>query len=121
MCSTKQTEEEEKDMSFKQAKEVFEKMPHVFNAAAAAGVDAVFQYHITGPDGGEWHITVKDNSCQITEGVHENPTVSLTMSVEDWLAMCNKQLDPMTAFMSSKLKASGNIMMAQRIPNIFPL
>lgn len=108
-------------MAFKYAKEVFEKMPQVFNAAAAAGVDAVFQYHITGPDGGEWYITVKDNSFQITEGVHENPSVSMTMSVPDWLAMCNKQLDPMTAFMSSKLKASGNIMMAQRIPSIFPL
>jgi putative sterol carrier protein len=108
-------------MAFASAKEVFEKMPQVFSAAAAAGVDAVFQYHITGPDGGDWYITVKDNSCQITEGVYDSPSVSLTMSVADWLAMCNKQLDPMTAFMSSKLKASGNIMMAQRIPNIFPL
>jgi putative sterol carrier protein len=108
-------------MAFTSAKEVFEKMPQVFNAAAAAGVDAVFQYHITGADGGDWYITVKDNSCQITEGVYGSPSVSMTMSVADWLAMCNKQLDPMTAFMSSKLKASGNIMMAQRIPNIFPL
>lgn len=108
-------------MAFTSAKEVFEKMPQVFNPAASAGVDAVFQYHITGPGGGEWYITVKDNSCQVTQGVHSSPVVSMTMSVPDWLAMCNKQLDPMTAFMSSKLKASGNIMMAQRIPTIFPL
>lgn len=108
-------------MAFTSAKEVFEKMPQVFNAAGAAGVNAVFQYHITGDGGGDWYITIKDNTCQISEGVSPSPSVSLTLSVPDWLAMCNKQLDPMTAFMSGRLKASGDIMMAQRIPNMFPL
>jgi len=35
--------------------------------------------------------------------------------------MCNGQLDGMSAFMSGKLKVTGNIMLAQRIASLFPL
>ncbi len=108
-------------MALTSVNEVFEKMPQVFSAANAAGVNAVFQFHITGDEAGEWNVTVKDNACQVAKGVHASPTVSLTMLDKDWLAMCNKQLDGMTAFMSGRLKASGDIMMAQRIPSLFPL
>lgn len=108
-------------MALTSVKEVFEKMPQVFNAASAAGLNAVFQFHITGAEAGDWYVTIKDNTCQVTQGTSGSPTVSLTMADVDWLAMCNKQLDGMTAFMSGRLKASGDIMMAQRIPSLFPL
>ena len=108
-------------MAFTSVKEIFEKMPEAFNPSAAAGVDAVFQYHITGGETGDWNVVVKDGACQISEGVHDSPSVSLTMADADWIAMCNGELDGMSAFMSGKLKATGNIMMAQSIPNLFPL
>lgn len=108
-------------MAFTSVKEVFENMPRAFNPAAAEGLDLVFQFHITGAQAGDWHVTVKDKACQVGEGTHESPTVSLTMSDEDWLAMCNGELDGMTAFMTGKLTATGDIMAAQRIPSLFPL
>jgi putative sterol carrier protein len=108
-------------MAFTSVKEVFEKMPNVFNVAAAAGLNMVFQFHITGGQAGDWNVVVKDNACQVGEGVHPSPTVALTMADEDWLAICNGQLDGMTAFMSGKLKASGDIMAAQRISSLFPM
>lgn len=112
---------EEKHMGFTSVKEVFEGMPGVFNPAAAAGVNMVFQFHITGGQAGDWNVAVSDGTCTVTEGVHASPTVSLTMADEDWLAMCNGTLDGMTAFMSGKLKADGDIMAAQRIPSLFPM
>ncbi|MEW6138313.1 MAG: SCP2 sterol-binding domain-containing protein [Thermodesulfobacteriota bacterium] len=108
-------------MAFTSVKEVFEKMPSVFNAAAASGLNMVFQFHITGGQAGDWNVVIKDSACQVNEGVHAAPTVSLTMADEDWLAMCNGQLDGMTAFMTGKLKATGDIMSAQRIPSLFPM
>ncbi|MBI4965440.1 MAG: SCP2 sterol-binding domain-containing protein [Desulfomonile tiedjei] len=112
---------EGKNMALTSVKEVFEKMPQVFNAASAAGVNTTFQFHITGAQGGDWNVVVKDSTCQVAEGVHESPNVTLTMADEDWLAMCNGTLNGMTAFMTGKLKASGDIMAAQRIPTLFPL
>ncbi|MCA1959734.1 MAG: SCP2 sterol-binding domain-containing protein [Desulfomonile sp.] len=108
-------------MALTSVKEVFEKMPTVFNPSAAAGLNVVFQFHITGNEAGDWNVVVKDGACQVNQGVSSSPTVTLTMADVDWLAICNRQLDGMTAFMSGKLKASGDIMMAQRIATLFPL
>lgn len=114
-------EERKDEMAFTSVNEIFEKMPSVFNEANAAGVDMIFQFHITGDQSGDWNVTVKDKACAVESGIHASPTVSLTLADEDWLAMCNGQLDGMSAFMSGKLKATGDIMSAQRLPSLFPM
>ncbi|MBW1796958.1 MAG: SCP2 sterol-binding domain-containing protein [Deltaproteobacteria bacterium] len=108
-------------MAFTDVKEVFGKMPEVFNPSAAQGMDSVFQYEITGDGGGNWSVVIKDGACQIQEGTHDSPSVTLTMSAETWLGIVNKQTNGMQAFMSGQLKASGDIMLAQRIEQLFPL
>ena len=101
-------------------KEGFEKVTEFFNTTAAQGLDAVFQFDITGDEGGIWNVIVKDGACQVQEGTHDEPTVTLTMSAEAWLAiMVNKELNPMQAFMSGQLRVSGDIKLAQRIPELF--
>ncbi len=107
-------------MAITDVKEIFDNMKQAFNPSAAQGVDAVFQYDITGDGGGSWNVTVKDGACQVQEGTHDSPSVTLTMSSETWLAMVNKELNGMQAFMSGKLKVSGDVMLAQRIEQLFP-
>jgi 3-hydroxybutyryl-CoA dehydratase len=111
---------EEKNMAMTNVKEVFDGMPGAFNASAAQGMDAVFQYEITGEGGGNWNVAIKDGACHITQGKHDSPTTTLTMSGETLLAMMNGELNGMQAFMSGQLKVSGDIMLAQRIPELFP-
>ena len=106
---------------FNSVKEIFAGMPGVFNRNAAAGLDAVFQYNIEGAESGDWYVVIKDQTCTVSEGVHASPTVSLRMADKDWIAMCNGELDGMSAFMGGKLKISGDIMLAQRIASLFPL
>lgn len=108
-------------MAIASVKEVFNKMPESFNANAAKGLDAVFQFDITGEGGGNWNVTVKGGTCQVQEGKASSPTVTLTLSGETWLAMVNKQTNGMQAFMSGKLKLTGDMMLAQRIPDLFSL
>ncbi|NNG06364.1 MAG: SCP2 sterol-binding domain-containing protein [Desulfobacteraceae bacterium] len=108
-------------MAFTEVKETFDNMASVFNPSAAAGLDAVFQYEITGEGGGNWTVIIKDGACEIKEGTHDSPTTTLSMSAETWLAIVNKQLNGMQAFMSGQLKATGDIMLASRIEQLFPL
>jgi len=108
-------------MAFTDVKEVFNKMPEVFNPNAAQGVNAVFQFEITGEGGGSWNVAIKDGACEVNEGTHDSPSVTLTMSGETWLGMVNKEVNGMQAFMSGQLKATGDIMLAQRIEQLFPL
>ncbi len=108
-------------MAFTDVTEIFTKMPEVFNPSAAQGLDAVFQFEITGEGGGNWYVAIKDGACEVKEGTHDSPSVTLSMSAETWIGMVNKEVNGMQAFMSGQLKASGDIMLAQRIEQLFPL
>ncbi len=100
-------------------RDVFDRMPEIFDPDAAKGMDAVFQLDITGDGGGNWTAVIKDGTCQIQEGSHANPGVRLTMSVDTWLAVVNREINGMSAFMSGQLKVSGDIMLAQRLEQLF--
>lgn len=108
-------------MVFTSIDAIFEKMPQVFNPTSAKGVNTIFQFHITGAQGGDWNVIVKDQACEINKGVHKNPSVSLTMADVDWMAICSGTLDPMMAFMNGQLTATGDIMAAQMLSSLFPL
>jgi putative sterol carrier protein len=106
---------------FTSVKEIFAKMPEVFNRDAAVGLNVVIQYNIEGDEGGDWYVVIKDQTCTVSQGVHDNPTLSLRMADKNWMAMCKGELDGVSAFMSGKLKATGDIMLAQQLPRLFPL
>ena len=88
---------------------------------AAAGVDVVFQYHISGPTGGEWSCVVKDNACTVNTGVHTKPTCILKMADNDFVDMIGGTLPAMKAYTSGKLKIEGDIMKSQLIEKLFRL
>ncbi len=108
-------------MAYATVRETFEKMPAVFDATKAQGMNSVVQYNIEGSGGGSWLIELRDGKCRIDEGTHDSPNVTITMNAGTWLALVNNEINGMQAFMSGKLKASGDIMLAQKIPLIFPL
>ncbi|MBN2032159.1 MAG: SCP2 sterol-binding domain-containing protein [Deltaproteobacteria bacterium] len=106
-------------MAIANVKEVFQKVPQAFDAEASKGLDAVFQFDITGEGGGLWNVAVKDGECKVREGKADAPTVALTMATDTWLSMVNKQINGIQAFMSGKLKLTGDMLLAQRIPDLF--
>lgn len=108
-------------MALANVKDIFDKMSEVFDPDAAQGLNVVFQFEITGDGGGNWNIIVKDGTCDVIEGSHDEPTVTLTMSAETWLSMINQEINGMQAFMDGRLKATGDIMLAQRVEQLFPL
>lgn len=98
---------------------VFGRMPSVFRPEKAEGVDAVFQYDISGPEGGKWYVTVKDGLCEVVQGEHSRPTTTIIMADRDFLSMIRRELDPMQAFTSGKLKILGDVMKSQLIGKLF--
>ncbi len=101
-------------------KEIFGRMAEAFNPDAAEGLDAVIQYEITGDNGGRWQVAIKDGTCEVKEGTHESPTVTLKMSDETFIGLLNKEVDNIQAFMSGQLNVSGDMMLAQLIEQLFP-
>ena len=100
-------------------KAIFEKMPGIFNAEAAKGVDATFQFNISGEGGGDWYAEIKGGACKVEAGVHPNPTTTIKMDAADFVDMINGKLPAMQAFTSGKLKIGGDIMKSQLITRLF--
>ncbi len=98
---------------------VFDHMPGAFQADKAAGVDVVFQYRITGSKGGEWFVTIKNETCEVTQGEHSSPTTTIIMSDEDFLSLIQGKLNAMKAFTSGRLKIEGDLMKSQLIEKLF--
>ena len=100
-------------------KEIVDAMPARFNPDAAAGVDAVFQFDISGDEAGQYHLVVKEQKCQISEGTHSSPNVTFSMASTDFVDMMTGKLSGQAAFFSGKLRVSGDLMLAQRLGSLF--
>jgi putative sterol carrier protein len=101
--------------------EVFSHMDEGFNPAKAEGVDAVFQFDLTGDNGGQYWVKVTNQQVESHEGVHPSPTMTLTAAADDYLALVNGDLNPMMAFMQGKVKVKGDMGLALKLQAMFGL
>lgn len=98
---------------------IFSQMEQRFDASAAAGTDAIFQYEIS--DGGEWFVAVQDGNCSVEEGSSDDATVTLRMDSTTLEEVMTGELDGMQAFMSGRIQADGDIMLATKLAVLFPV
>ena len=97
-------------MSIKTPKEFFEKrLPEKFDPSKAAGIDMVVQLNISGDNGGDWYISIKDQKMDIKEGLHPEPKVTVQMKDRDWVKMINGELSGERAYMAGKLILIGDV------------
>jgi NAD(P)-dependent dehydrogenase (short-subunit alcohol dehydrogenase family)/putative sterol carrier protein len=101
--------------------QIFENLPTAFRPEAAADVDVVFLFDISGPGGGQWSVKVQNNECELIKGAHEAPSCTLVMGDEDFIQMMTGGLSPMKAFTTGKLKITGDVMKSQLIEKLFEL
>jgi putative sterol carrier protein len=101
--------------------ELMSRMPRAFKPEAAEGVNTVLQYHLTGQEGGDWIVTIQDGQCAVVEGVAENPKMTLTADAQEYKDVILGKTNAMQAFMTGKLKLSGDLAMAMKLPNFFKM
>lgn len=97
------------------AKELIQLMPRAFRPDAAGSLDVVIQYAISEP----MYSVIRDGRCEVHEGRHDSPNVTIIMADEDLVSLMTGELDGMSAFMSGKLKLDGDMMLAQRLGSLF--
>jgi phenylpropionate dioxygenase-like ring-hydroxylating dioxygenase large terminal subunit/putative sterol carrier protein len=96
-------------------------VPASFDAQAAGESSFVVQYDIEGEAGGTYHVQVAGGRCQAHEGAAGQADVRVAASDADWLAMQVGALDAAEAFMSQRLRVSGNMELAMKLGAIFRL
>jgi putative sterol carrier protein len=92
-----------------------------FKPEVAEGVEAVIQYHLTGDEGGDWIINIKDGKCTVAEGTAENPTMTLTAEAQDFKDVLTGKADGMQYFMQGRLKLAGDLNLALKLTTFFKM
>jgi putative sterol carrier protein len=106
-------------MEIKTPQEFFDTtLPAKFDPSKVEGFDAVFQLIITGPNGGEWTVTVKDQKLDIKRETHPSPSITVTLSDTDFVDITNGKLSAERAFMTGRLKFEGSISTALRLKDL---
>ena len=104
------------DFYLKWIPEQFEKNPD--QAAKVKDIDAVIQFVLTGEGGGDFVLELSGGKLSTREGKAENPRLTVTMAVPDWREINAGRLNPQMAFMSGKLKVSGDMSLAMKLGSI---
>ena len=100
----------------KTPKEFFENvLPRRFKPDKAAGIDVTVQVTITGPNGGDWLVTIKNQQLKVEEGTHPSPTLTLEMAEADYMDLVNGKMSGEKAFLTGKLQFKGNIALALKL------
>lgn len=94
--------------------QVFEGMIQAFQPDKAAGQSAVIGWDVTSPEGTHsYQLDVADGTATVNQGSEKAARVTMGMALPDFLRFMSGQLDGMQAFMTGKLKLSGDMMFAQ--------
>ena len=101
-------------------KQVFQSLPAKLDPTAAEDVEAVYQFDLSGPQGGHYLVRIQDGRCVVEEGTHPDPHVTLSMSGDEFLRIFNGELSGPAVMMSGRLRVAGDIGLAMQLKSLFP-
>jgi nitrite reductase/ring-hydroxylating ferredoxin subunit/putative sterol carrier protein len=102
------------------AHEYFDTLAQRFVPKAAKGVDAVYQWELSGSAGKTFHAIVRDGQLAVHDGSHPQPTVALAMDADDYVKVVNGDMDGMRAFTTGRGKVKGSVRAAMKMRDLFP-
>jgi putative sterol carrier protein len=88
------------------------------NPDKVKGMNAVYQFDLTGDGGAERWVKLAEGAGDMGEGQAENPNITITMAVGDFYDLVDGKLDGTMAFMSGKLKVKGDMGLAMKLQQI---
>jgi len=107
-------------MGYATLKDMFQKLPERFNSAKAKGDKAVLSFDLSGANGGLYWLKVNEGKMEAGEGAAPSePDLIIKAAGEDFLKIMNGEMNPMTAFMSGKVKAERNMGLAMKLMGWF--
>jgi putative sterol carrier protein len=103
-------------MKIKTPKDFFQTvLPSRFKPEKATDIDVTVQTKITGSNGGNWEVKIKNQNLEVKEGIHTLPTLTLELAEVDFMKLVNGEISAEKAFFTGKLRFKGNIALALKL------
>jgi len=99
--------------------EVFTDMQQCFDADSALGIEAELQFQID--QDSSWVVSIKDGQCNIVEAQAEEPDVTLKLDSATLVEVLSGETEGMEAFMEGQIEIEGDVILATRLAEIFPV
>ena len=99
----------------------FSELESKVNPEKTAGMNATYQFDITGDGGGKWYVKIADGAVDVGEGEAEAPNITLNADASSWLDIVNGKTSGQTAFLMGKLKIQGDMSLAMKLASVFGL
>ncbi|MGW7517385.1 SCP2 sterol-binding domain-containing protein [Streptomyces sp. NPDC054796] len=110
------------DMRERVLAEVFGRMGRQFRPDAAGSLDALIRWKVTGEQETVYETRIADGTCTVTEGRSEaDPRVTLVMGDAEFLKLVSGNGNPVTMFMTRKLKVAGDVGLASGLTRYFDI
>ncbi len=87
-------------------------------SAKIKDINTVIQVVLTGEGGGEYYMELAGGEIKTAKGKVEAPKLTITQAIEDWREINAGRLNPQMAFMSGKIKISGDMSLAMKLGSI---
>lgn len=95
--------------------ELVNNLPNEFFLEQAKGLKALIQLSVSGEGGGNWGIEVDDGNITIKEGLAIEPRLTIKTSAQNASKLLQGKLNPLSAFMTGKIKLSGDLALAMKL------
>jgi multimeric flavodoxin WrbA/putative sterol carrier protein len=103
----------------KTCRELLQGMPSVFHRSAAMGLNAIYEFQVSGEEVFSAHLTIEQGSCTYAEGPADSPGVVIKTPASVWLAISRGELDGQTAFMNGKYTVEGDLALLIKMKKLF--
>lgn len=100
--------------------ELFEALAGRLDTEAASGINRTIQWKITDLNPGVWAFRLLDGRGELIPGGVEAPDTTFLTTSDTWMGIAEGRIDAMRAFMTGKLKVQGDMMLALKVPKLFP-
>jgi putative sterol carrier protein len=98
---------------------IFENLPVAFKADEAKGENMVFQWELSGENGGTWYIKVQEGTVEVKPEAHPNPNITIQTEAATFIKMAKGEANETSLFMQGKIKVKGNPMAAMKFRKFF--
>jgi putative sterol carrier protein len=99
--------------------QAFQLLPSYFVPAQAQNADGAVQYHLSGPQGGDWWLKIANGVCTTGKGAIANPSVTVSANAQEYVRILLGQESTEKAMAEGRMQVTGDLALAQRMVAAF--